>query len=302
MNLERSQYIFLPDDGNFVCSVLFSHANGVAAQTYAHVMQKLSNLWRVRIVCYDIRGMGESLLPIGPAYASGKHDLWQVLVDDLVALFEKIIHTDDSRPHSWVFLGHSLGSWISLLAAPRCHVSRVTLLDMPLLAPKTSFLWTLAVLAKRRDLHSLGKVARRRKQFFPDFEKALHGFQKTAFFRDWPEERIRDYVRANYVTTQAGLKLRHERTWEADLFESMPANAASVFVQLPKAIRHHLNVCMLVGSKSEVCNPNAGSYFKMFFPRAKWLVLEGCGHMFPFEAEDEFLAKMQEIAPVQHKS
>lgn len=286
---------FTPSNGEqVICHVLFTHANGVACATYSHFLQRVADAWKARVICYDIRGMGSSSIVPGPAYSDGKYAIWKHLVKDLEDYFHALAHHFDVLPANWIFVGHSLGGWLSLQSAAHCHVKNVWLLDIPILSTPTSFLWTLACIFNKRSEHTLARVARRRKEYYRNHEQAFRAFRKTPFFKDWPDEKIELYISANYSEQNERLHLRHSPGWEADIFEAMPANAGSAFLQIPKRVRRSLEVTCVVGQQSDVCNPRAGHYVRLFFPKLRWAELAGAGHMFPFTHEDALVRLMSD--------
>lgn len=291
-------YEYLPKHGyTGNRNILFSHANGVAARTYDSFLQGLAEKLQCRVLSYDIRGMGDSSLAPGPAYAEGKKAIWSHLVDDLKRMFHALQKMFGDNPDFWALAGHSLGGWLSLFAATELKVTRLLLLDIPILSTRSSFLWTVACLTGKRERHPLGQVARRRKEILRNEGVAFEAFRKSAFFKNWPDEAVKKYIECNYRRdpVRERLILKHHRRWEADVFESMPANAASAFLKIPRTHRNKLQLFLLVGKKSKVCNVKAEPYVRMFFPRLRWQFVPLGGHMFPFEFEGATLATLNEV-------
>ena len=85
--------------------ILFLHANGFNAGTYADILSPLGD--QLRILAVDQRGHGRTTLPADPE----AHDAWLVFRDDLLALLDALGETPR------VMAGHSMGGTVSLHAA-----------------------------------------------------------------------------------------------------------------------------------------------------------------------------------------
>ena len=296
-------YHFKPQqvDSNHV--ILFSHSNGISAGTYKKLLQSWADLWQVEIFAYDMRGMGRTKMHA----SAGQHrhapqDPWQVLAQDLVFLYSELrkihakfrshsltIKTETRKDCEWSLAGHSLGGWISVLAARQLPVKNLLLLDVPLLERRTALAWGLACFVRQRQAHPLAKAARRRKILFRSHEEAAKAFQKHRFFKRWPAEQIKTFIDENYEKNQLGLHLRHQPEWEARLFESMFAVPEFTLLAMPKAWRERMKVTLIRGENSTVCDERAADVFRRFFPLTRWLQLQGGDHMFPFENEASLL-------------
>lgn len=287
-------YQFVPKEKKSEQKILFSHANGIAAGTYQSLLQKWADDWGIEVFAYDVRGMGGSEVSPQAAYKQGKKYIWKYLTIDLVNILE-MLKTRFPSSENWILSGHSLGGWLSLLAAKKCGVKEVLLLDIPMLPPSQVMLWSLAVAAGMRRLHPLGKVARRRKRKFHSLSQAKTLFRRNPFFKKWSFVCISDFVDANYEERSSGCYLRHSTNWEADIFEHMPLAAAQLMIKIPKKLRQEMNIYFIVGGKSTVCNPQAGKYFKTFFPKTIWKVCDGGEHMFPFENTETFFTVLNDL-------
>lgn len=274
-------YRFDPEQGEPERFVLFSHATGIAALTYTNILQRWANEFRVSVFAYDTRGHGENASGIGDAYKNGLTQIPAALCEDLKHLF---VSLKEKFPGVWSLAGHSLGGWLSLYAAGETDVDHLILLDMPLLAPSSAFLWAAACAFRQRGIHPLSRPARRRKRLFRSRKQAFAAFKRNAFFRKWPDHHIEHYIDANFETLpDESLKLKHDPEWEADLFESQPAIHTTRFLKINSERRKNVRVDLIAGSDSRICDPSAIRYFYKFFPRTRWLVVPQAGHMFPFE-------------------
>ena len=274
-------YRFNPQQGVPERFILFSHATGLAALTYQNVLQRWADEFRVSVFAYDARGHGENSEGIGDAYKNGLTQLPWTLCDDLKNIFKSL---KEKFPGAWSLAGHSLGGWLSLYAAGETDVDHLILLDMPLLAPTSAFLWAAACALGQRGFHPLSRPARRRKRLFRSRRQAFATFKRNPFFRQWPDHHIEHYIDANFETLDdESLRLRHDPEWEADLFESQPAVHTPRFLKMNAEKRKKVRVDLIAGSESRICSPSAIRYFHQFFPRTQWLVVPQSGHMFPFE-------------------
>jgi len=276
-----SIYQFKPCGGASNRSVLFSHATGIAALTYTNILQRWADEIGVNVFTYDARGHGDNITDVKDAYKNGLTNIPWTLCQDLKTIYASL---KAKFPGFWSLAGHSLGGWLSLYAADETEVDHIVLLDMPLLAPSSAFLWAAACLFKQRGVHPLSKSARRRKRLFRSRKQALLTFKRSPFFRNWAEHHVEHYIDANFETLEDGsLRLRHDPEWEADLFESQPALHTPHFLKINAEKRKQVRVELIAGSESRICDPKAIRYFHQFFPRTRWLVVPQGGHMFPFE-------------------
>lgn len=266
--------------------VFFSHANGIPAKTYQSFLTNLANRLGAVVVAYDMRGMGRTKV----LYDQEKKQWpWSVLVQDHVCLFEKIKQTKPSDAQ-WFFAGHSLGAWVSLLAAEKTNVIDIWLFDPPILSWQVALPWSLMCLLKRRHANPNGQKVRKRKTSYPSFDKAYESLSKSSFSKNWPAHVLKDYIDASFVAKGSNVILRHDPNWEACLFDSYPIFPAAGFLKIPKKIRKKLKLTFFVGSCSQVCQPKAKNWLKLFFPNFKWVILQNMGHLFPLEQQEETIS------------
>lgn len=294
--------------------VYFAHATGIASETYLDLLRHWARLWNARIYAYDARGFGRTSAPVPPTRgllprvgtraAIGTREIPDLLVADACDLFWELQGREIRRARSegsaappWTFAGHSLGGWLQLHAAVRCHVRHLVLLDISILPYPTATLWALACAFGQRKVHTLAKRARVRKRRYRSAEEAKRVFRRLPFFKGWDAVTITRYVEANYVANDDGFVLRHDPMWEARLYESQHASAALSFLSLGQDVRERLDVLMVVGGASDACDPGAGRFFLGYFPRARWVVLPDAGHMYPFSRPASLLAVLETLPP-----
>ena len=109
--------------------VLFVHANGFNARTYASILRALGD--QLHVLAVDLRGHGRSTLPAPPSWRR----TWADFRDDLALLLDRL----EAPP--LVVAGHSMGGTTGLLAAARRpgRVKRLVLFD-PVIVPRPAAL------------------------------------------------------------------------------------------------------------------------------------------------------------------
>lgn len=268
--------------------IFFAHANGVPTLTYKTFFQLWCNQWNIRIVSYDMRGMALTRLP---GNLDPKMWAWDILVQDHLFLFEKLRERFPSSAH-WIFAGHSLGAWISLLSAGRAGVESLFLFDPPILPLRVIFNWSLVCLFGKRHLNPNGKKVKKRKTTYPSFETAYAQLSQSSFLKGWPKETIGNYLQASFEQKTDCIQLRHDPLWEGQLFDSYLTSAASGFLKIPRSVRKKIKPVFFVGEKSEVCNPKSRRWVQFFLPRLDWILIENSGHMFPLEEHKKTISKL----------
>lgn len=264
-------------------------------RSYDSFLRALASSARVQIFGYDIRGTGQSLLPVAQAYSQGPTRIGHQLAQDLTQLFGRLKEaterpTGASSPRAdWIFMGHSLGTWLSLVAAASHDVRRVVLLDPPLLPWAPAARWALSCSLGRRDRHPLSQVVRRRKRIFRNAEQAQWVYSKFEFFHGWPKARIADYVTANYELTDDGLFLRHNPDWEGDVVESQPSSSIVAMWRLARTFRRSAQVLAVFGADSPFCAPTTASLLRQTFVNPVIQTVDGAGHMLVFQQEQRVI-------------
>jgi pimeloyl-ACP methyl ester carboxylesterase len=262
----------------------------MACRTYQAFLENLADKAEVAVYGYDVRGTGESRLPVAPAYENGKAGIGAFLAQDLRQLFWALrdyVSSSDTNasPSNWILMGHSLGSWLTIHAGIFAHVRRVILLDPPLFQPTDAAKWALACTLSKRGLHPLSVMTRKRKRNFRNAEQAAWVFSKFEFFKGWPKDRIHDYIRSNYRSYQHGIALRHNPGWEGDIVESQPASAAMALLNLPKEPRQGTTLQCIFGSESPFCNLTGQLLLRSAFKNSAIHRVPHAGHMLVFQQQ-----------------
>ncbi|MEO6410543.1 MAG: alpha/beta hydrolase [Burkholderiaceae bacterium] len=262
--------------------IVFSHANGFPAGTY----RALFEAWRaVGYAVHAVEKYGHD-----PRYPVTNN--WPHLRDQLIHCIER-----EANAPAWL-VGHSLGGYLSLMAASRRpELARgVVLLDSPLVAGWKARALQFAKATGLSERFSPGRVSRRRRQTWDSADAAhAHFASKTAFARFAPEV-LRDYIES--ATEEAGnaRRLSFEREVETDIYNNLPH-------QLARVLRVHPLRCPLAfvhGRESEEVR-QVGVRATERLARGRVVTLEG-GHLFPFERPAETAAQVLRLIDAMRDS
>ncbi|MGC8507543.1 MAG: alpha/beta fold hydrolase [Thiomonas sp.] len=243
--------------------LVFSHANGFPAAVYRKLFLALEPTFRVRAVPlfgHDAR------YPV--------RDGWKPLAQQLIDYLQHDCHGEPA-----VLVGHSLGGYLSLMAA-HAHPElalQVILLDSPVVAGwRARLLW----LSKRTGLgerFSPAAAAKRRRIQWPDVATVQSHFAAKAAFRNWDPDMLHDYARFGTTATQHGRALAFEREVEYRIYKTLPH-------QLGKLARKPFAVPVsFIGGRSsrEIRMAGLQTTQRLVQGRMQWL--DG-SHLFPFES------------------
>ena len=186
--------------------LVFLHANGFNAGTYARVLEPLG----VHAMAVDLRGHGRSTLPAD----AQAHKSWRVFRDDVVELFERHIPPGPNAP---VLAGHSLGAGAGMLAARKLgrRISGYVALDPVTMPRSIGLAATLPGVARglRRAL-PIARAAGRRRAAFASREEAFAHYQGRGMFGRVPDAVLRDYLADGLKPDAGGVRLSCDPVWE----------------------------------------------------------------------------------------
>ena len=198
--------------------------------------------------------------------------------DQLIAFIEGL----QTGPVALV--GHSLGGFLSLLAATkRPDLARgVVMLDSPVVAGWRAH--SLQVLKHTGLIRrvSPGKVSSRRRHHWPDRAAVLAHFQSKAVFARWDERVLQDYVDAGIEDDPAGgVRLAFDRDVETRFYNTLPHN-------VPDLLRRHVPRCPIafIGGRQSVEVRQVGIAATRALTRGRMAWIDS-GHLFPMERPDE---------------
>ena len=248
-------------------AIVFSHANGFPAGTY----RALFEAWHAagyRVHAVEKFGH-DARFPVTSN--------WPHLRDQLIDCIE---HEAKSPAY---LVGHSLGGYLSVLAASRRTelVRGVVLLDAPLLGDVVSRVMRFGKATGFVKRFSPGHVSMRRREHWPDVDAAYAHFAAKPAFASWAPGVLRDYIACGMEPAgrarSAGHRLAFQREVETNIYNTLPHHMHSL-------LRRHPLRCPMAfvgGTRSlEVRRVGLRTTERLTHGRVSWV--EG-SHLFPFE-------------------
>jgi pimeloyl-ACP methyl ester carboxylesterase len=246
--------------------IVFSHGNGFPAGTYH---QLLDDLRRRGFRISAVEKYGHD-----PQYPVTSN--WPQLVQQL-ADFASDEQEKNGEPAFLV--GHSLGGFLSLMAAAR-HPELalgVLLIDSPILGG-----WRAASVGvvKRTQLIgaiSPGAISRKRRDNWPDADAAYEHFRHKKAFAHWQPEVLRDYVEHGMHTEDGKRVLSFQREVETAIYNTLPHHLDSL-------LKRHPLKCPVafIGGRHSVEMKQVGMAMTEKVTKGRIMMLDG-SHLFPME-------------------
>ncbi len=258
-------------------TIVFSHANSFPAGTYRMLFQ----VWQAA---------GWQVLALPRFGHDPQHPVtsnWPHVRDELLAFID---HEAPGRPVHLV--GHSLGGYLSLLAASKRPqvAAAVVLMDSPVLSGWRAHgvrVFKATGLIKRV---SPGHLSQRRRWQWPSAEAAFQHFANKRLFARWHPEVLRDYVNSGVEPdtdtapspeAPQPVRLAFRREVETRLYNSLPHHMGAVFERHPiKA-----PVSFLGGTRS-VENRQVGLAATRALTHGRMAWMDGT-HLFPMEQPEQ---------------
>lgn len=257
--------------------VLFLHANGFNAGTYADILSPLAD--RLRILAIDQRGHGRTTLSADPE----GHDAWMVFRDDLLALLDALGETPT------VLSGHSMGGTVSLhAAAMRPDAARRLVLFDPVVVTRER---AAAAGPDGMKNSPLAMGARRRRSSFASREEAFQAYNGRGAFRSWSEASLRGYLVDGLIEGADGLvHLSCRPAWEAANFSADHHDPIGAFTGARQPIRilkaEIGSTCGIEGYENQVLSDG----------HVRLEVIPGTSHFLPMERPELVRAALLEAA------
>lgn len=248
----------------------FSHANGFPAPCYRLFLAPLAKRFDVKFVPQ----FGHD--PKFPVT-----DGWTHLAGELIADVER-----HGRPV--LAVGHSLGGYLSLLAAARRPelFRAAILLDAPLMS---RFQGNALAFAKRVgfvDRVTLAGTTKGRRSTWPSTTAALEHFRTKAAFRTFDPRCLEDYVRFGTEALDDEVQLRFDPEVEYRIYRTIPHDIGRA------ARRLSVPAALILGTTSDLARRLGPA------SSAKHLRLAAIdgGHLFPFETPEPAAAAVLSMA------
>lgn len=261
-----------------VPTIVFSHANGFPAGTY----RLLFEAWRA--AGYEVLALPK--FGHDPAFPVSSN--WPRLRDELVHFIET---QAPGRPVHLV--GHSLGGYLSLLAA--CHRpdlgSSLVLIDSPVLTGWRAHSVQMAKAARLIGRVSPGKVSRTRRHIWPSAADALRHYAAKSVFARWQPEVLADYIACGIEPDPAtgGARLAFSREVETKIYNTLPHHFGTLLHRHPPACP----VVFIGGTRSaEVRQVGLAATKALTRGQMHWI--EGT-HLFPMEKPAETAAAVLSV-------
>lgn len=261
--------VHLIDWGGTGAPILFTHANGFNAFTYAPILAPLAG--KAHVMAGDLRGHGLTTLPADPA----AHTTWTVYPADLIRLLDAL------GQGPYVLAGHSMGGASSLLvAAARPDLVRALVLFDPVAIDFPEGL--------DRDQLPLVAGARKRRAVFPDFEAARAAYTGRGAFKTWPAETLDAYLKGGLKPDPEGWRLACAPDWEAQNFRLGPPNLRPAIdaLECPIALFH--------AAEGSTTGAPLLDHIRARHPDARIELVPGTTHFLPMERPDLVRAALLE--------
>lgn len=189
-------------------TIVFSHANGFPAGTY----RQLFEAWRAAgFTVHAIEKFG--------------HDARFPVTGNWPRLREQLIHFIEHEVGGPAWLvGHSLGGYLSLMAASRRpDLARgVVLLDSPVLSGWKARAVQVAKAAGIGERFSPGNVSKRRRQQWDSADAAFEHFAAKPAFARWAPGMLRDYIACGTEPHGTHQRLSFQRDVETTIYNTLP--------------------------------------------------------------------------------
>ncbi|MCR6645695.1 MAG: alpha/beta hydrolase [Terricaulis sp.] len=263
--------------------IVFLHATGFNARTYASVLSPLGE--RFPVLALDARGHGRTTLP--PKLMG--YTSWRRHRDDVIAVLEQ------KAAHPVTLAGHSMGAVVALLVAARRPdlVAGLALIE-PVIMPAALYALFELPLSPfiQRHIFPLARGALRRRAHFASREEAAAGFVGRGVFKTFPREVIEDFVGDGLIEDEkrGGFKLACAPKFEAATYCAQRHDPWAAFRRVSQPM------VMLRAEHHSTVQAATAHRLAMLKPEARIALVEGASHMLPMERPDRARAAIETAA------
>lgn|GEM_PF-963067 len=262
-------------------AIVLTHGNSHCGGVWAPLIASLSGA-RFTVVAWDLPGHGWSEQP------ERGYD-WGSLRDDLLGLVDALELQDI------VFVGHSRGGGVSLLAAAasgeRCHAALVYEPTMPVSAGADG---KPAAVPEPPRMAEMAARALRRRESFPSRTALAAHYRAQSAFKDWREDYFAAFLTYGTQTREDGsagpcvpplaVSRLFEATFGFDAWRGVSAPALPLLAVYGDRS----------GRQSDGRDP--GAALRTMFPRCELRVLANATHTGPMEQPALFERLVREVA------
>lgn len=202
--------------------LVFSHANSFPGSTY-RVLYRLLRARGFKVKAVEKFGHD-------PAYPVTNN--WPHLVQQLVDFTQAEV---DKAGEPAFLVGHSLGGFLSLMAAARAPALArgVVMLDSPVLGGWRATTLGLIKTTQIVAAVSPGAISQRRRNRWPSQEAALEHFRGKKAFARWDPAVLGDYIRYGTHDEDGQRVLSFTRDVETAIYNNLPDNLERLFRRHP---------------------------------------------------------------------
>lgn len=257
-------------------TIVFSHGNSFPAGTY----RVLFDAWKK--AGYSVH-----------AVEKYGHDPKYPVTDHWPRLRDQLVHFAEAKAKEPAFfVGHSLGGFLSLLAAAkRPDLARgVVMLDSPVIGGLLTSTIQFAKFTGLASQFSPGAISRRRRDHWPNREAAHEHFASKESFARWDPRVLEDYIASGIEDAkppmEPGVTLAFRRNVETDIYNTIAHDIPGFLRRHP--LQHPL--AFIGGTQStELRRVGLHASERLAHGRVSWI--DGT-HLFPFERPAETAAEV----------
>ena len=255
--------------------IVFSHANGFPSGTYRSIFE----IWRA--AGYDVHAIDKyGHDPRFPVTSN-----WPHLRAQLIEFIEQAV----GGPAFLV--GHSLGGYLSLMAASRRPdlASGLVMLDSPVLSGWKARAVQVAKALGASERLGPGVVSRRRRQHWDSHDAAFAHFAAKPAFARWAPGVLHDYVASGTEAHGPAHRLSFTREIETAIYNNLPHHLA-------RLLRLHPLQCKMAFVRGTESNEvrQVGLRTTERLAEGRVTAIEG-SHLFPFERPAETAATVLKL-------